>query len=410
MDRRAEIERNIWRYQVFSLAVFTPFMMPVIVLFWRENGLDLVDVHLLQAIFAVAIVVLEVPTGMVADRLGKRASLEAGMWAVIGGMLIYALGHGFASFLAAELLLALGLSLHSGAGSALLFDSLKALAREDEFSRYEGRTRGLQMLSFGLCALAGGAVGAHSYRATVWMTAAGPLLALVMARLLVEVQARPARAASWREGVRAYNRLIAESLRFVGRHRLVRWQIVFLAVLTASGTWLLWLYQPYMELAGLPVWAFGLAFTLFNLVSALASHLAHRVDHACGRVGTLGLICLLQLLPPALLARWIHPLSFLLILGQQLARGMAPPILGARILRYTYADKRATVLSLSSMGGRLLYAVTAPALGWLAERSLVACLGMQAAVLLLLLGALMASYARIPAKYFAVKQSVAARQ
>jgi MFS family permease len=410
MDRQTAIERNIWRYQVFSLAVFTPFMMPVIVLFWRENGLDLVDVHLLQAIFAVAIVVLEVPTGMVADRLGKRASLEAGMWAVIVGMLVYALGHSFSAFLAAELLLALGISLHSGAGSALLFDSLEALDRAAEFSRYEGRARGLQLVAFGLCTLAGGLVGAHSYRATVWMTAAGPLLALVMARLLVEVQTRPARPRSWREGVRAYNRLIAEALRFVYKHRLVRWQIVFLALLTASGIWLLWIYQPYMELAGLPVWAFGLAFTLFNLVAATGSHLAHRVDRACGRVGTLVLICLLQLLPPALLARWIHPLSFLWILGQQAARGLAAPILGARILRYTYADKRATVLSLSSMGGRLFYALTAPGLGWLAERSLVGCLWLQAAALLLLLGALLCSYARIPAKYFTVKQSVIAQR
>jgi iron complex transport system ATP-binding protein len=69
------LRRNISRYQAFAALSITPIMLPVIVLFWRENGLDLFDIFLLQAIFAVANVLLEVPTGMVADRLGKRTSL-----------------------------------------------------------------------------------------------------------------------------------------------------------------------------------------------------------------------------------------------------------------------------------------------------------------------------------------------
>ena len=52
------------------LSVTVVMDVVVIVLFWQENGLDPFDIYLLQGLFAVAVVVLEVPTGMVADRLG----------------------------------------------------------------------------------------------------------------------------------------------------------------------------------------------------------------------------------------------------------------------------------------------------------------------------------------------------
>lgn len=401
------LQANLWRYQVFCLVFFTPFMLPVIVLFWRENGLDLIDVHLLQAIFAVAVVALEVPTGMVADRLGKRTSLIAASATMAIGMVVYAIGRGFGVFLAGELALAFGLSLFSGAGSALLYDSLAALDRAEEFQRYEGRTRALQLTAVALCSLVGGLVGARSYRATVWLTAIGPAFALFWALGLTDVRSAPGRGQPWRESLWGYGSLIASSLRFVGKHRLVRWQILFLGVLSASSFWLLWVYQPYMEQSGLRVWAFGAAFALFNLFAALASHLADRVGHACGRTGTLWLLAALQVAPPLLMAWQVHPLSFLFILGHQATRGLAPPIISARILRYTYADKRATVLSIGSMTGRLLYGMTAVLFGWIAEHlSLGHGLYSQGAATAALLLALLISYARIPPKYFSVKPTV----
>ena len=89
------VEGNLWRYQVFAAISFTPFMLPVLVLFWKENGLDLFQIFILQGLFSVAIVLLEIPTGMVADRLGKRTSVLAGTSILTSGMIIYALGHSF---------------------------------------------------------------------------------------------------------------------------------------------------------------------------------------------------------------------------------------------------------------------------------------------------------------------------
>jgi hypothetical protein len=83
----------------------------------------------------------------------------------------------------------------------------------------------------------------------------------------------------------------------------------------------------------------------------------------------------------------------------------------ARILDYTFADKRATVLSLASLAGRLFFAVTAGLVGWMAkalpmETSLLGQAGLLAVMLIVLL----VMYHRIPVKYFTVKASVRAQQ
>ena len=402
--------RNIILYRVFAGVAITPVMLPVIVLFWQDNGLDLFEVFLLQGIFAIAVVLLEVPTGMVADRLGKRRSLIMAMGASCIGMTVYALGRGFWSFLAAEVLLALGAALFSGADSALLYDTLKQLGREDDFAREEGRAQAIRMTGFALCNLAGGVLAEVSLRATVWASAVGPLLGLGVAWAFVEIQPRRESGADAAPSA-SYGTLIRDSVRFVQRHRLVQWQIAVLAVLTGSSIWLLWLYQPYMQHSGLPVWAFGIAFASFNLFAAGVSTTAQRFDRALGRVGAVAALMILHTAPLALMAWFVYPLSFLFIFGQQATRALARPIFAQRIMHYTYADKRATVLSIASLCGRLFFALTAPVVGLVAARaSMGVTLWAQAIFLTAVFGVLLLAYRRIDPKYFQVKDSVRLRQ
>ncbi len=404
------LEGNLRRYPFFSAVSFTPFMVPVLVLFWQDNGLDLFEIFLLQGIYAIAVVLCEVPTGMVADRVGKKTSLLAGCFLVFMGVVLYAVGHGFAVFLVAESILAVATTFFSGADSALLYDTLKALDRTGEFKAFEGRARAIQMIVFALCNLIGGFVGSHSYRATLWMTALGPAAAFCFALGFREVN-RPGEGASWKGHLDGYRTLIGDAVKFVRKHRLVRWQILFLGVLSGSSTWLLWLYQPYMSFCGLPVWAFGIAFALFNLFAALSSHFAHDFDASFGRSGTLLMMILLQIVPLFLMSVLIHPLSFLLILGHQGVRGLSGPIMSERILRYTFADKRATVLSISSLSGRFFFASTAPLVGLIARHTtLPQDLALQGAILTMVFLGLFMEYRRIPQKYFTVKSSVTERQ
>jgi len=399
-------EANLVHYRWFSAIVWTPFMLPILVLFWQDNGLDMFEVYLLQGLFAVAVVLLEVPTGVVADRLGKRASLIAACATLFVSMCGYALGTNFWHFLAAEIGAAVGAALVSGADSALLYDSLHKLGRETEYTRHEGRARGVQLVSFALATLLGGVIGDYDLRAAMWATVVGPFLAFFVALRFVEIAPPPA-SGDLRTGLRETGRLLREAAYFVRKHRLVRWNVGVLAALTGSASWLLWMYQPYMSFSGLPVWAFGVAFAIFNLGAAFASRVSHDFRERLGPRGALAALAGLQAMPPLLMATFIHPASFLFALGHQAVRGLGRPLITAEILRHTYADKRATVLSIASLCGRLFFALTAPLIGLVTERAdIPTSLTVQSGLLIGIAVWLGWRYRGIPAKYFTVKPEV----
>ncbi len=398
------IERNIFLYRLFAALSFTPFMSPVIALFWQENGLDLFEIYVLQASFAIAIAILEVPTGMVADRMGKRLSLLASSIVLIVGIIYYAIATSFWAFFVAEVIIALGASLRSGADSALLYDTLAKLERKEDYTKLEGQSHSIQLIAFAISSLLGGVIGSYSLALAIWATLLGPILGFFISLGFTEVN-EVEKHDSFASSLKSYNSLISQSLRFISRHKLVLWLLVYWSIFLGSATWFLWLYQPYMKWSGLPIWAFGIAFASFNIIAAVASHFAYRLQDKVGRTKILWILPIFQIIPSFFLAIFVHPLSFLFMFGHQIARGMLRPIMSERILEHTYADKRATVLSIGVLSGRLFFTISAPILGYVAKHSSLPFNWiLQSSILIVLFAIMLAIYPLIPKKYFTVKE------
>ena len=95
------------------------------------------DVMLLQAIYSVTIVVLEIPSGYLADAVGRKKTLVFGAIMGFFGFLTYSFSYGFIGFLIAEIILGIGQSMLSGADSALLYDTLLDMKKEKEYIKYD---------------------------------------------------------------------------------------------------------------------------------------------------------------------------------------------------------------------------------------------------------------------------------
>ena len=114
----------------------------------------------------------------------------------------------------------------------------------------------------------------------------------------------------------------------------------------------------------------------------------------------------LHLLFLPLMVLFKAPLSFLFILGQQTNRGFMAPVLNQWILDYTYRDKRATVLSIAGLSGRLFFALGAPLVGWAGKNgSLDTAILSQVLILFAAFSTLLFLYQMIPEKYFRIKAS-----
>ena len=137
-DHANALGKNLRLLSIQKALVTVYFHLPVVVLFWQDLGLTMLEIMLLQSIFSIAMVLLEFPSGLFADMFGRKLTLTLAALSNLIGIVLYCFAEGFYSLLAAELFIAGFIAMQSGADSAFLFDWLKSDNREDEFPRIFG--------------------------------------------------------------------------------------------------------------------------------------------------------------------------------------------------------------------------------------------------------------------------------
>src|SRR5438132_12042556 len=126
---------NIWRlFTVQALLMFI-LWVPIWVVFLQRKGLSLTQVGLLEGVAWTITAFLEVPTGAIADRWGRKASIAVGASLYGIAMFLILTEAVSPAFRLGYALCNSSTAFVSGADSALLYDSLKADGRTVEASK-----------------------------------------------------------------------------------------------------------------------------------------------------------------------------------------------------------------------------------------------------------------------------------
>ena len=133
-------DRNLRLFMAFRILFNIRFYYPVFMVMFLRYGITLEQFGLLNAVWAVVIVLLEVPSGALADLVGRKALLVAAAVMMALEMLLLAVVPAQSAWVLPALVLNRVLSgaaeaFASGADEALAFDSLKAAGREGDWPR-----------------------------------------------------------------------------------------------------------------------------------------------------------------------------------------------------------------------------------------------------------------------------------
>ena len=375
--------RVFYGYRLLATAfVFVPVEVPYLL----GRGLSFTQILLLQALFSAVVILLEVPTGALADRFGRKWALAAGSLLTGLGSLLFWQASGLPRFVLAQALLAVGMTLISGPDSAWLYDRLAALGDDARYRGREGTATAMKHLGTALAFAAGGFLGRIDLGLPYLVTGCVSVVAAVAAVLLREPPS-DRRAAAWR-GLWPH---MAQALRTAFTVARLRWAILYSALIFVLLRVSLWLYQPYLKGAGFDLAAIGLIFAGVYLMAAFASNSIDAIRRRFPGVSIYWALPLVLGLSYLLLGRFSATWGVLLLLAQKAVDGVYSPLTKDLIQRdVPDSGARATVLSVESMVRRLVFCVFAPLCGLLVDRfSLSAALYGCAAVAALGAGALL---------------------
>lgn len=123
----AHIEHNIYKIYLIKAARWLMLTTPYVPLFLGENGIHKSGFAFLAALQALVIIICEIPSGYLADVIGRKRTLIIGALLGALGYVIYSISFSFSGFLVALIALGVGQSLISGSDSAMLYETLSAL-------------------------------------------------------------------------------------------------------------------------------------------------------------------------------------------------------------------------------------------------------------------------------------------
>src|SRR5918998_1664503 len=159
--------------------------VPIEKLFMTEIGFDAASVGAMAAAYAAVVPLLEVPSGILADRWSRSWVLILACVALTVSSLIGALSHNVTTYVISAMILGIYFAFSSGTVDSVVYDTVvEETGSSDLYEKWIGRTRAVESAAFVLSALAGGVLAQYtSERFTYFATV--PLIALAVIGFLV---------------------------------------------------------------------------------------------------------------------------------------------------------------------------------------------------------------------------------
>lgn len=350
--------KNITALYLIKISKWFTLVMPIIVLFYTEMGISVADVFILKSAYSVAMMMLDIPAGYLADTWGRRNCLLTGSICCFIGASCYTFADTFTVFLVAEILLGAGQSLVSGADSALLYDTMLHYKRENDYLKYEGRVTMIGNFSEAFAGIFGGLLAAYSLRLPFHVQCFIAFIGIPASLMLTEHAARVQVKNSFQSLLKIIHYSLFEN-------RELCCNIMFSGIIGAATLTMAWFVQPFLIEIETPTSWFGIIWTVLNLTVGVAALCSDKLDSILGTRKMYALILLFITGGYVMLSFSISNMGLLVLLLFYIVRGFATPILKGYINQITFSEMRATVLSIRNFIIRLMFAAMAPLVGWL---------------------------------------------
>lgn len=329
--------RIIYAYGLFDDLIL---IYPLYVVMFSDYGLSTLEISIFFMVWSITIFLLEVPSGVLADKFPRKNLLIIGQLIRAIGYSIWLLIPNFTGFLIGFILWGIQGALQSGTLEALVYDELKKFRQEDLYLKTIGRLYAIKLagtiVSAGLASL-GMLLG---YKFVLLLSIGAVLITAIIAVFIPKAE----KTKSTHES--RYWHILKNGFELAIKTPTILKTIIFMTLIGGI-VWSLGEYWPlFLKDIKMPEYLIGITMAVLNSSAALGTFIAHKFKNKPPHILFLFiLIGGISLIGTALLMNYI---GLVLIALFTVTFYLVKTIFDARLQHAIPSETRATVTSIQN--------------------------------------------------------------
>lgn len=329
--------------------------LPIFFLFFNEI-VSLREVLLLESVYYISVVCIEVPSGYFSDRIGRKKTLIISTVFFIISYLVFGLSYDFLTLAIAQVLLAAAISFRSGTDTSFYYESLAEAGLEAEYGQREANVQSWMQMTSAIAVLIGGFLGAIRLDLPYYFS----VIIIIPALFICFKFQEPS---SYEKESEPFFKQLWICLNYLKLPQL-RWLFLFSVLMYAMTHIPYEFYQPYLQLlenrgdlsyTNAPI-ASGILFAGTRFVAAYAAKMSVTWTERFGIYRILFIAIIIQAIIIGILGIMLSTFLVLIVLFRNYSMMMTKAPINAVIAPIVNSNQRATYFSIQSLAYRLSFA------------------------------------------------------
>lgn len=362
-----EAKRNLHLVMAESAITASLMSMSVMTPFFNSIGLNNEQISLSQIIFTVVVIVLNIPTGYLADRVSRKWANIIGDFAHGLILLSYAFTNNIIGVIICESLAGVASALSLGVDQSLLkhfSDKFANATNQSRMSVLKSKTAKLEcakhICTFIMLAL-GGPIGAISLRLAIALSSVPRFIGGVISIFIQDDSEKliPTHKNPLKDMAR-----IAKSAFGV---KPLRWRIFAYAVGREMTHGIIWVVTPLFMQAGVPLELVSFAWAFNSLMAVFGAHLASKFSHRLNDQQIFIVPMALMFVGMFTMGISLNIVTVWLYGLMGITQGWTAGTLSPMVQKYAKPSEQTSVLSLTKVVADLLYIPAVWVIGLVAD-------------------------------------------
>lgn len=360
-----KIKRNISIGYIYNFFLQFNITSAIWVLYLAFKGMSLVEIGMLESIYHITGLCLEIPSGALADLRGRKFCVVLGRAVNIVSCVLMIISNSFWGFAISFILSSASMNLNSGAAEALIFDSLKELGEERKYKKIWGQLAFVMSIAQGTAVLLGGILSDVSFLYAYILGMIVQTIALLVAFNFNE----PTVISEQDDNIKiekALTKQVITSINVLKVRKYVFYIILFSSLVGSLQTTVFFYSQQYFSNLGYTKTIIAVICGIGSLLEALGSKYAYRLEEWLKFKGILLTVSSMNIFALLGLSLFEEYSVFFYILTC-ITGGVAYAIFSNYINMDIPSEYRATILSFDSLCFSVFMICVFPLFGFAAE-------------------------------------------